>query len=152
MRIVSAIALFAIGLLAEGCGNSLAAPRPKDVSGSWAGNGSDNQGAETFNLVLTQTDSEVNGTVTTMAVDPSDGSCASCHKNKIGVVSGSISGAALKVTMSFPTGGDVPTPICSVTMDVPAAFVTTGQIVANYSGGDSCEGPFVNGAFTLVKK
>ena len=152
MRLVSCVALLAFGLVAEGCDNSPAAPRPPDISGSWTGAGSDNQGAETFTLVLTQTDSALNGTVATTAADPADGSCASCHKNKVGVVSGTISRGALTVTMTFPTGGNVPTPICSVTMNASAASVTPQKIVANYSGGDSCEGPFVNGAFTIMKQ
>lgn len=141
----------AITLLSSGCG-STSAPAPLNLSGQWSGNGSDSQGAETFTWVLTQTGTTVSGPVTTAAADPRDGSCASCHKNKLGVLSGTLNSGVLTLTMSFPTGGDVPTPICSVTMNVTTGNVSNSQIVANYSGGDSCEGPFVDGAFTMLKK
>jgi hypothetical protein len=142
----------AISLLSSGCGSSTSAPAPLNLSGQWAGSGSDSQGAETFTWVVTQTGTMVSGAVVSLAADPKDGSCASCHKNKLGVLSGTLNSGVLALTMSFPTGGDVPTPICSVTMNVTTGNVSGSQIVANYSGGDSCEGPFVDGAFTMAKK
>jgi hypothetical protein len=141
-------------LFSSGCGSSTSAsaPAPLNISGQWSGTGSDSQGAETFTWAVTQTGTILSGAVTSLAADPNDGSCASCHKNKLGVLSGTLNSGVLALTMSFPTGGDVPTPICSVTMNVTTANVSGSQIVANYSGGDSCEGPFVDGAFTMVKK
>jgi hypothetical protein len=53
--------------------------------------------------------------------------------------------------MLFPAGGDVPTPICSVTINATAADITRNRIAATYSGADSCEGPFTNGAFTMSR-
>jgi hypothetical protein len=84
-------------------------------------------------------------------VDVADGTCASCHKIKGGTLSGTISGAGLTVTMVFPTGGDVPTPICGVTFEATAAGITKDRIVATYSGVDSCEGPITDGAFTMTR-
>lgn len=141
-----------VALLSAGCDKSPAEPAGLDLSGTWSGNGSDSQGAETFTWVVAQTGPNISGAVRTLPADPTDGSCASCHKNKFGTILGTLANGNLAVTMTFPTGGDVPTPICSVTMNAVATVVTSRQIVANYSGGDSCEGPFVDGAFTIVKK
>lgn len=153
MRSVSTFAIAGTAaLLSLGCGDSPAEPPRLDLAGTWSGSGSDSQGAEVFTWVLTQAGATVSGPVTSLASDPKDGSCASCHKNKLGVLTGTISNGILTIAMSFPTGGDVPTPICSVTMNASTTAVTSKQIFANYSGGDSCEGPFTNGAFTMVKR
>ena len=53
-----------------------------------------------------QTGTAVSGTVATQAVNPNDGSCNSCHRNKNGSVSGAISGSTLTLTMFFAAGGD----------------------------------------------
>src|SRR5436309_3047635 len=68
-------------------------PAPQiGFAGTWTGTGADSQGATTVAWSLTQTGSTVSGTVTTQAVNPDDGSCNSCHRNKRGSVSGTISG------------------------------------------------------------
>ena len=145
-------------LLSSDCGMPPAAPISASppsggtslpFSGTWSGTGSDSQGAERMTWVLTQTDNTVTGTVATQAVDPTNGSCASCHKNKVGTLSGTISGTVLTLRMYFPIGGDVPTPICSVTMDATASNITTSNIASTYSGADTCEGPFADGVFTM---
>ena len=66
---------------------------------------------------LTQTGTNVSGTVATQAVNPTDGSCNSCHRNKTGTFSGTIAGTALTITMFFAAGaaGD-PTPACQATL------------------------------------
>lgn len=153
MRSVSMLAIAGTtALLNSGCGNSPSEPARLQLAGTWNGAGSDAQGAENFTWIISQDGDSLSGPVATTASDPNDGSCASCHKNKLGILSGTISSGTLKLVMSFPTGGDVPTPICSVTMNATTSEVTGQRIVANYSGGDSCEGPFLNGAFTMVKK
>jgi hypothetical protein len=138
-------------LQSSDCGMPPGSPRSESptMSGTWSGTGSDSQGPESMAWQLTQTGDLVTGTAITRGGDTTDGTCASCHKNKSGTLSGTISGNSLRVTMFFPTGGDVPTPICSVTMDATASDITTRKIAGTYTGEDTCEGPFSNGAFTL---
>jgi hypothetical protein len=102
---------------------------------------------------LTQNGASVRGTVTTQAVDPSDGSCNSCHRNKSGTVTGTISGSTLSLTMFFAAGvnGD-PTPACSATLAATANAVTERMVTAQYTGEDTCEGPFVNGTLTMRRQ
>jgi hypothetical protein len=135
--------------LAADCTMLPVAPTSLQLSGTWDGTGADAQGAEVISWVLMQTGNTVRGTVSTRAVDPADGSCASCHKNKTGTFTGTIVGSSLTLTMFFPTGGDVPTPICSVTMIATADGVTGSKIASTYSGADTCEGPFTDGTFTM---
>ena len=135
--------------LAADCTMLPVAPTSLQLSGTWDGTGSDAQGAEVISWVMTQTGNTVRGTVSTRAVDPADGSCASCHKNKTGTFTGTIVGSSLTLTMFFPTGGDVPTPICSVTMVATADGVTDARITSTYTGADTCEGPFTDGTFTM---
>jgi hypothetical protein len=153
-RIVS----LAVAVLTCGCGGSpvapdapprLSVPPPLNLTGTWTGRGSDSQGAHIITLTLAQTGDSVSGRAITRAVDPADGTCASCYKNKDGRFSGIVSDTALTLKMLFPTGGDVPTPICSVTIDATASGITSGRIAATYSGEDSCEGPFTDGSFTI---
>ena len=103
-------------------------------------------------LTLAQSGDAVSGTAITRAVDPTDGTCASCHKNKDGTLAGTVSGSSLTLKMMFPTGGDVPTPICSVTIDATASNVTGGRMATTYTGEDSCEGPFTDGSFTMDRQ
>src|SRR5262245_22351418 len=115
-----------VGGLLTACGSSPAtsptttnpiAPAPPpaaaiNVSGTWSGPGSDSFGPELVTWVLTQSGTSVSGTAALNAVDPADGSCGSCHKVKRGTLTGTLSGSSLSVKMTFPAGGDVPTPIC----------------------------------------
>ena len=150
MGSVLALGLGAIAAaLAANCTKLPVAPASLQLSGTWGGTGSDAQGAEVINLVMMQTGSTVQGTVSTRAFDPADGSCASCHKDKTGTFTGMISGSSLTLTMFFPTGGDVPTPICSVTMIAMADRITDSKITSTYSGADTCEGPFTDWIFTI---
>ena len=140
--------------LSSDCGMSPIAPDPLNppsviLSGSWTGTGSDSQGPELMTWDLSQTGNRVTGMVITRAVDTADGSCASCHKNKSGTVSGTISGTDLTLRMFFPSGGDVPTPMCSVTINATVPNATDTNIATSYSGVDTCEGPFVGGAFSM---
>ena len=141
-------------VLSSTCGMPPVAPivfKPPSVtvSGTWTGTGSDSQGPELMTWDLRQTGNVVTGMVITRAVDTTDGTCASCHKNKSGMVSGTISGTDLTLRMFFPSGGDVPTPMCSVTINATVPDATDKNIATNYSGEDTCEGPFVGGAFSM---
>jgi hypothetical protein len=94
----------------------------------------------------------VSGTVATRAVDPADGSCASCHKNKSGTLTGTMSSGALTFTMSFPSGGSDGTPLCGVDMSGTTTRLIGSLAGATYSGADSCEGPFSGGAFSMTRQ
>jgi hypothetical protein len=124
---------------------------PVSMAGEWSGTAMDSQGAVIVTWALDQTDTSVSGTVSTQAVDPTDGSCNSCHRNKTGTFSGTISGNTLMLTMFFPseTAGD-PTPICTATLSGTGSSMSPGAFNAVYSGSDSCEGPFMNGTLTMA--
>ena len=158
------IGLFVLSIVAGSCGSTAmpaaptapapAAPAPApatiDVSGNWSGNGTDSQGPTTVAWTLTQSGSTVAGTVRTAALHPDDGSCGSCHRNKSGSVTGTLSGTALMLTMSFAAGGDGdPTPECSATISVASTSVSNAAVGATYLGSDTCEGAFNNGTLTM---
>ena len=141
--------------LALACGTTPTAPgavAQSALSGTWTGSGSDSQGDELMTWVLRQTETSVTGSVVTQALDPADGSCASCHKSKVGTLSGTVAGTVLMLRIYFPTGGDVPTPLCSVTMDAIVLDITSGRLASSYSGGDTCEGPFSDGVFAMNRQ
>jgi hypothetical protein len=129
-----------------------AAPPAFDLAGAWNGTAADSQGVAVVSWTLGQSGSSVSGTVSTQAVNPSDGSCNSCHRNKTGTVSGTLFGSTLTLSLSFPPGvvGD-PTPICTATMTVPWTGVAQDNVHVSYSGSDSCEGPFLNGDLTMAR-
>lgn len=125
-------------------------PTTVNVTGNWSGTANDSQGPALVAWQLTQTGSNVSGTVRTTATNPEDGSCSSCHRNKSGSVTGTINGSALTLTMFFAAGADGdPTPACSATLNASAASVTSANVVASYSGSDTCEGAFADGTMTM---
>jgi hypothetical protein len=148
-------------LTATGCGPSPAAPNPitpttttpsaANLSGTWTGTGKDAQGPETFRWTVTQTGDRISGAVVLEPTDPADGSCGSCHKQKTGTLSGTISGAALTLTLDFPAGGKDVTPLCGITMTATATDVAAGRIAAAYTGTTTCEGPITDGTLTVVR-
>ena len=143
------------------CGASPASPTPApppvtppvsiNVTGTWTGAGSDSFGPELVTWVLTQSGNSVTGAAQFNAVDAADGSCGSCHKVRKGMFAGSLSGNSLSVSMSFPAGGDVPTPIC-VTDLSGTATVVDRRITASYTGTDTCEGSFADGKIELTRQ
>jgi hypothetical protein len=129
------------------------APNPTggiDLTGNWSGSASDSQGGITVSWTLTQSGSAVSGTVRTQSVNPADGSCNSCHRNKSGTVSGTISGTTLSLTMFFAAqvSGD-PTPMCSATLSASASSVASRSVTTSYTGSDTCEGAFTNGTMAM---
>ena len=148
--------LVGAALLATSCGSSPAAPNPANgsafnLSGSWTGTGTDAQGPEKFRWTLTQTGSTLTGTAIMDPGDPADGSCASCHKQKNGTVSGTISGTALTLTMDFPKGGSDLTPLCGITMTATTSDVAAGRIAGAYTGTTTCEGPITDGMLMVAR-
>ncbi len=130
------------------------APSPQiGFVGTWTGMGADSQGETTVTWSLTQTGAAVSGTVATEAVSPNDGSCNSCHRNKSGSVSGTISGSTLTLSMFFAAGvnGD-PTPACSQTLAATASSLADGTLAGEYTGADTCEGPFTNGKLAMARR
>jgi len=170
--VMSAFARRAVGVLASlvllsACGSAPASPASgrgptaptaspppsgaTDISGTWRGSGSDSFGPELVTWVLTQSGAAVSGVAEMNAVDPADGSCGSCHKVKRGTLSGTMSGGALSVTMTFPAGADVPTPICVADL-TGSATVQGDTLHASYSGSDTCEGFFADGRIDLTRQ
>lgn len=145
-------------------GSSAAAPsQPVSLAGTWTGTGVDSNsntgpnGGTIVTWTLAQTDTNISGTVTTQALNPTDGTCISCHRNKTGTLSGTIAGTTLTLTMSFPAQNpfgnplDV-TPICSAGLTGSASGITQGSLTASYSGADSCEGQLVGGTLTMARQ
>ena len=145
----------ALLLAMTGCSSSPAAPNSANsalnISGSWTGTGTDAQGPEKFRWTLTQTGSTLTGTAIMDPGDPADGSCASCHKQKNGTVSGTISGTALTLTLDFPKGGSDLTPLCGITMTATTSDVAAGRIAAAYTGTTTCEGPITDGMLVVAR-
>jgi hypothetical protein len=132
-------------------------PSPTTVAaftGTWTGMGTDSQGATRVTWTLTQSGDSVAGTVKTQAVDPADGSCGSCHRNKSGTFTGTISpGGVMRMMMFFAAGVDGdPTPACTATLGGSASTPTTDQLSGIYVGSDSCEGNFENGTLTMARQ
>jgi hypothetical protein len=157
----------AAGWLFEACAGSpasTAAPSPVastpstptasslNLTGTWTGSGSDGLGPETFTWVLTQTGSALSGSVSMRPLSLTDGSCTSCHKVKDGSISGSVSGTAVTLKMSFDLGGSQPTPTCLVIMDVSASGVTSSSLSSSYNGSDSCEPAVALGSITMTRQ
>jgi len=160
----SLAALTAAGVVTLACGSPTppsapsaqaplnpAPPARTNLTGRWTGTGSDSYSPERVTWVLAQTESTVSGTVDFAPVDPSDGSCASCHKLRKGTVSGTVDGATLTLRMNFPIGADVPTSVCGTDLSGTAALAGN-QLTGTYSGTDSCEGVFANGQLTLTRQ
>jgi hypothetical protein len=161
----SVAVLAAAGLTAFACGSQLPpaapstqspptvpAPAPQgNLTGTWSGSGSDSFSAEQVTWVLTQSDSAITGRAELSPVDPADGSCASCHKLRKGIVNGTFDGSTLTIRMSFPSGGEVPTPICTTDLS-GTGTVIANQVTGTYSGTDSCEGFYSNGQMTLTRQ
>lgn len=130
-----------------------AAPRALNLTGTWSGNLSDPQGAAMVTWTLTQAGQGITGVAVTRPADPADGTCASCHKNKAGTFTGTLSGTTLTLSMEFPAGTPSdPTPICSVTLTGTLSNVTDDTVIGSYAGTDTCEGPFADGRIALSRQ
>src|SRR5262245_24816860 len=132
-----------------------AAPLPTPASGTligtWTGIGSDSFSPERVTLVIAQTGASISGTAEINAVDPTDGTCGSCHKVKRGILAGIMSGDELTISMKFPAGGDVPAPICDAELKATAK-VSDRRIAGTYTGSDTCEGTYADGVIELAKQ
>jgi hypothetical protein len=130
---------------------------PVNLTGTWHGTASDfwvNRGASDgmhVTWTLTQSGAAVSGTVTSTPLNATDGSCSSCHRAKGGTVSGTISGTALTLTMSFPGQIGETTPHCSASFNGTAATIATSSFTTVYTLMDSCEGPFIDGLLTMTR-
>ena len=166
LRVLSFQFLVLSSALAASCGGSPAAPTAtppapvvetpaptQTLSGAWTGTGTDSQGVAVISWSLTQAGSSITGTVMTRSTNPTDGSCNSCHRNKSGTVTGTLSGTTMTLTMAFAAGasGD-PTPACSATLTGSASSATSGMITGTYSGSDTCEGEFRNGSLKMARQ
>src|SRR5579862_843237 len=125
-------------------------PAAVNLTGTWTGSGSDGLGPGTFTWVLSQSGNTLSGSASMRPVSQTDGSCASCHKVKDGSISGSVSGTAVTLRMSFALGGSQPTPACLVVMDVSASGVTNASLSSSYNGSDTCEPAVGLGSITMT--
>ena len=143
----------AIGLALAACGSSPSGPSMTELGGVWTGPGSNSLGRHTLSLNITQNGSALTGTAATKAVDAADGSCSSCHMNKTGTFTGTISGSTVAVDVVFPSGNAAePTPICSATLTLTATLITPTQLAGPYTGSDTCEGPWTSATVMLNKQ
>ena len=85
------------------------------------------------------------------SADRNDGSCGSCHKQKTGTLSGTLSNGALTLTLDFPEGGTDITPLCGIIMHVATSDMAAGRIAAAYTGTTTCEGPITDGKLTVTR-
>ena len=108
-------------------------------------------GTANLTWTVSQTGESVSGTAEIRPVDVNDGSCASCHKNKVGAVSGTIAGTSLTLSLYFPAGGQDQTPACSIQLQLTALNATTSAMSGTYTGSDPCEGTF-DGTLTMARK
>ena len=121
------------------------------VNGTWTGRGADSFSPELVTWVIEQSGSALSGTAEINAVDPADGTCGSCHKVKRGTLTGTLSGSTVSISMKFPAGGDVPTPICVADFNATGTIVDR-RITATYTGTDTCEGVYSNGVMDLTRQ
>lgn len=152
MRSWPAVVLVVTGL-ALACSHSPSAPSGLSLAGTWSGPGANMLGRHTISMTVAQSGSALSGTVQTRAADPLDGTCSSCHMNKLGTVTGTITGSTVSLDMVFPSGNQAePTPLCSATMSVTASGVTATQIGGAYTGSDTCEGPWIDATLTMTRQ
>jgi hypothetical protein len=129
-----------------------ASPSSLNLNGTWIGSGSDGLGPETFTWAVTQSGNTLSGSASMRPLSLTDGSCSSCHKVKDGSISGTVSGTAVTLRMSFALGGSQPTPTCLVIMDVSASGVTNTSLSSSYNGSDSCEPAVARGNITMMRR
>ena len=122
-----------------------------NLTGTWTGTGNDAQGAETFTWTVTQTGDRLSGSVALDSANRNDGSCGSCHKQKSGTLTGTLSGGALTLTLDFPEGGSDITPLCGITMHASTSDVAAGRIAATYTGTTTCEGAITDGTLIVTR-
>jgi hypothetical protein len=122
-----------------------------NLTGTWKGTGNDAQGAETFSWTMTQSGNQLSGSAVLNSANPDDGSCGSCHKQKTGTLSGTLSNGALTLTLDFPAGGSDITPLCGITMHATASDIAAGRIAGAYTGTTTCEGPITDGTLTVTR-
>jgi hypothetical protein len=122
-----------------------------NLTGTWKGTGDDAQGAETFTWTVTQNGDQLSGAAVLNSASPDDGSCGSCHKQKTGTLSGTLSNGALTLTLDFPAGGSDITPLCGITMHATTREIAAGRIATAYTGTTTCEGPITDGTLTVTR-
>jgi hypothetical protein len=155
MRAAAVVALLAAPVAACAGSSPATATTPTsaiNLAGAWSGSGADAHGPELMTWSLAQVGTTVTGDVDMRPVDPSDGTCGSCHKFKKGTVTGTADANGATLAIHFPAGGDVVTPMCEISFRVSASGSIATRIGATYSGDDSCEGPINDGKLTMDRQ
>ncbi len=115
-------------------GGSPSDPSYVDISGAWSASGRDSTGPGAFSLQLTQSGSEVSGSVRLSTP-------ASC----VGTASGSISGSRWSFRFETPSCAG-----CRISID-GAATVSENEMIGEFTGTNSCSGRFTDGHFTASR-
>jgi hypothetical protein len=109
-------------------------------------------GTTVVTFTMMQSGATVSGTVTTQSTD-APGTCASCHRSRTGMLSGTISGTTLKWTASFPVDpAHDPTPSCGAKLTGEISDITADSMSGTYSGQDDCEGQYSKGTLTMSRQ
>jgi hypothetical protein len=120
-----------------------ASPPAFDLTSTWSGPGTDDDGPTTVTWNLTQSGGSITGQFTAQEAPPR----ASVYR---GTIAGTLSGTSLTYTVLIPKGSIAGLPNCSVSM-LGSAVASEKAIEANYAG-ESCSGPFANGLLSLTKQ
>ena len=100
---------------------------------------------------MTQNGDQLSGAVVLNSANPDDGSCGSCHKQKTGTLSGTLSNGGSHADAGLPPGGGDITPLCGITMHTTTRDIAAGRIAASYTGTTTCEGPIADGTLTVTR-
>ena len=166
--VLTLVTVAAIAAIEVSCGDGMGMPGANSASNppqsppTFAGTGVDSnintgsgtggKGTTIVTWRVTQTGATVSGTVTTQSTDQ-PGTCASCHRSRTGVVSGTISGTALNWTATFPAdASNDPTPACAATLKGTITDITADSVSGTYSGADQCEGQYTDGTLTMARQ
>jgi hypothetical protein len=112
-----------------------------NVAGSWRGTATDSSGEGSLTLQVTQSGTDLSGTVTMSAITVTGR----------GTVTGTVSGSTIRLTITIPAGGfDAPFSGCTATVSGDGQ-ASASAINATYTGTNSCSGPVTKGQLTLTK-
>jgi hypothetical protein len=114
-----------------------------DLTGTWTGSAIDSLGRTDVTWQLTQRGTNVTGTVagTTNVGAPV----------YTGSVSGTVSAAGLRFTMTVPAGSMVDLPDCSLNLTGTVTDIQAGSMAGTYTGTHSCIGAIEAGRLLLVR-
>lgn len=115
-----------------------------NLAGSWRGSALDSSGQGSLTAQLTQSGSNVSGTIVTTVAGTSIAGR--------GTVAGTLTGSTIRMTIAIPAGGfDAPFGSCTASMTGDGE-ASASSIRVTYSGNNSCAGPVTDGHLILSKE